>query len=195
MNLDEMVKRIRIEPDNNIIDESNLRIDYNERFKGERYLKGVLSKNPIKEDFGFDYAPKLYDKFYSLLEKSKYSLQDVISFASKQSDKNTGIFISAAINKIIKEEDEVFLYTQVPLDFLFYKFRRGYAQVNTAGNYFGVGMKKGALKAKEVGDSTFNEMEGDLGEDQMMIYMFKLNTKSTLQTIKSLSDKTKVIKP
>ncbi len=161
MDLKGIIKRIGINPDRTIKDD--LRSDYDKHLEGQKYLEKVISENPLKQDIEVNYSA-YYDKFYNLLEEGRYSLLDVSVFASKQTDKHLGIFVSAAINKIIREDQEMALYMTVPLDYLFYRFSRGHTKVNIAGYDFCKFMTGGDVKAHRVGNYAFFKVSGGHGE-------------------------------
>ncbi len=120
-------------------------------------------KNYLYSIYNKDQSLELYDYFYKLLDKSKYSLEDVAAFASKQKDKLTGIFVSAALNKVIKDEDIVVINLTVPLDFMLMKLSKGTVKVNFADRYFAKDMSGGTAIADEIGYFGFYNIKGGTG--------------------------------
>ncbi len=146
--------------------------DYKEKSEGVKYLEKIISNNRFSEQvpnsniFGgedFSLQEAYYHEVYKLLDKRRYNLQDVKKFTEKQDNTYTGVFISAALNKIIKDSDTVHLDTIKPLDYLLYRFSKGKVEVDKAGHHFAAKMSGGSVYAKKAGNYAFSEMEGGYG--------------------------------
>ena len=69
-----------------------------------------------------------------------------------------GIFISAAINNVIKPGEKVYINSPRPIDNLFYGLRNAEGHVNTAGDNLGEGIVNSKIFAKTAGYEAGKEM-------------------------------------
>ena len=171
MNLNDLINRIGIKPK-----EKNEALDtYIENHdKNMAGLETMLSEfSRIINDKS---APKLsrgedeedrYDIYYDYIYENlniDYTLDDIDRFANhplhytknyrdENSIKNVelGLFISAAINKVVKKGEKVRITTLIPLGYLFYRLKDTEAYANIAGIYFGLCAQDSKIHAEEAG--------------------------------------------
>ena len=94
-----------------------------------------------------------------MLDKEDLPVYDVIREDYSTNEK-FGLFLSALINKNIKNEVEVQLNIQIPIHYLFYKLENTKAHVNIAGDYLGDRVKNSKIYAGEAKDNAGLEMQG-----------------------------------
>ena len=94
-----------------------------------------------------------------------YKLKDVEDLAGDERVYNNidktdgfGIFISAAINNVIKPGEKVYINSPRPIDKLFYGLRNAEGHVNTAGDNLGEGIVNSKIFAKTAGYEAGREM-------------------------------------
>lgn len=117
----------------------------------EIFREYIIDANGLTSEYSYKYA-------LSKLERLDFSLSDVSSFASLVSSKNfsgeanywtIGIFISAAINKIIKNDDILtlnFVDLDYPVDCIGFKLKHGKIILHgNAGDYLGEHMSGGEI--------------------------------------------------
>ena len=98
-------------------------------------------------------------KNLDILDKKDLPVYDVIKDDYETNNK-FGLFLSALINKNIKNGEEIQLDIQIPIHYLFYKLENAKAHVNIAGNYLGRGSKNSVISADQAGDTVGLEMQG-----------------------------------
>lgn len=106
-----------------------------------------------------------YGKIYNKME-TKYTAKDIEEFArdTRTYEKlnyssKLGLFLSAAINKNIKEKERIFIDSPIPIDLLFYNLNGLEARVNKAGDKLGYCAKNSRIYAHEAGDYAGSDME------------------------------------
>lgn len=125
--------------------------NYNSRSMGKVFREYVSEANGLTSE-------NSYNSAVSALQKVEFVLGDVKTFAALAcpeffSDKanywTTGLFLSAAINKVIKDGEMIALSFEAlgtPADCIGYKLRRGTISVQgDVGDYAGEGMAGGAI--------------------------------------------------
>ena len=113
--------------------------------------------------------------YYNYLDKNinnfDFDLADVAKLTGNAqlykiigSDENTnskfGLFLSALINKNIKQGEKVQIITSKPIHCLFYKLENAEAYVNIAGDYLGRVAKNSNIYAEEAGDDAGKDIDG-----------------------------------
>ena len=98
-------------------------------------------------------------KNLDILDKKDLPVYDVIK-DDYETNKKFGLFLSALINKNIKNGEEIQLNLPIPIHYLFYKLENAKAHVNIAGNYLGRGSKNSVISADQAGDTVGLEMQG-----------------------------------
>lgn len=109
-----------------------------------------LHKQMERANQYYDYVYKTLDVDYTLSDIELFSKQD-IKINSREKATRLGLFISAAINKVIKSGEKVNIYTKTPLNCLFYRLEDATAYTNKAGALFGAYAKRSDIRANEVG--------------------------------------------
>ena len=71
-----------------------------------------------------------------------------------------GLFLSALINKNIKNGEEIQLNLPIPIHYLFYKLENAKAHVNIAGDYLGDRAKNSRIYAEEAMNCAGRDIEG-----------------------------------
>ena len=104
-------------------------------------------------DFYFDI------KNLDVLDKEDLPVYDVIREDYSTNEK-FGLFLSALINKNIKNGEEIQLNLPIPIHYLFYKLENAKAHVNIAGDYLGNYAKNSEIYAGEAKDNAGLEMQG-----------------------------------
>ena len=92
-------------------------------------------------------------------DKEDLPVYDVIREDYSTNEK-FGLFLSALINKNIKDGEEIQLNLPIPVNYLFYKLENAKAHVNIAGDYLGNYAKNSEIYAGEAGDTAGLEMQG-----------------------------------
>ena len=94
-----------------------------------------------------------------MLDKEDLPVYDVIREDYSTNEK-FGLFLSALINKNIKNGEEIQLNLPIPIHYLFYKLENAKAHVNIAGDYLGNYAKNSKIYADEAKDNAGLEMQG-----------------------------------
>ena len=134
--------------------------DYGDLSSAKKYLDSIersgvnelLSVFEKMKDVEFDYYSSFYEIFSKELNFITYSLKDIEDLCPiiKGDEDRIGIYISAAINKIIKDGDEVRLnFRNRRIDFIGMYLSKGKVIVEgDAGDSFGRLMKGGSIHIK-----------------------------------------------
>ncbi len=90
--------------------------------------------------------------------KTGYAIKDIEEFARNpktyeklQHSSKLGIFISAAINKNIREGERVFINSPIPIDLLFYNLKGSEAHTDKAGDRLGYCAENSRIYAGNAG--------------------------------------------
>ena len=94
-----------------------------------------------------------------MLDKEDLPVYNVIREDYSTNEK-FGLFLSALINKNIKNGEEIQLNLPIPIHYLFYKLENAKAHVNIAGDYLGNYAKNSEIYAGEAKDNAGLEMQG-----------------------------------
>ena len=147
------------------------------------HIKNVDKKGLEALLSGFsDFAGPDFDAYFDYedlckeMKKLDYTLKDVEDFASnpkvyvnyekmKPSDR-LGMFISAAINNVIKDGEKVHINSPRPINHLFYKLTNAEGHVNIAGSYLGADALQSKIYAKKAGESAGRDMT----DSEMHVY-------------------------
>ncbi len=119
----------------------------------------------------YEEAESYYNYIYKNINNSDFNITDITILASNpnlnkiignnyETNAKFGLFLSALINKNIKNGEEIQLDIQIPIHYLFYKLENAKAHVNIAGNYLGRGSKNSVISADQAGDTVGLEMQG-----------------------------------
>ena len=119
----------------------------------------------------YEEAESYYNYIYKNINNSDFNITDVTILASNpnlnriignnyETNAKFGLFLSALINKNIKNEVEVQLNIQIPIHYLFYKLENAKAHVNIAGDYLGRESKNSVISTNQAGDTAGLEMQG-----------------------------------
>ena len=98
-------------------------------------------------------------KNLDILDKKDLPVYDVIK-DDYETNKKFGLFLSALINKNIKNGEEIQLNLPIPVNYLFYKLENAKAHVNIAGYELGSKAKNSKIYAEEARDYAGEDIEG-----------------------------------
>ncbi|MBE5729570.1 hypothetical protein IG206_02105 [Candidatus Parvarchaeota archaeon] len=170
MDLSDLIKRIGIKPTNKRNGALDTYIENSDK-KREK-LEILLSEfQRVTSDesaptFGGLWSGEQVKGYYNYLDKNinnfDFDLADVVKLTGNEqlykiigSDDNKNVkfgpFLSALINKNIKEGNKVQLITSIPINYLFYKLENAEAYVNIAGKWLGSDAKNSKIYADKVG--------------------------------------------
>ena len=170
MNLNELIKKIDIKPK-----EKNEALDTYIENSDKKREKLEMLLSEFQRVTSYESAPTFVGQspredvegYYNYLDKNinklDFSIAEVIQltgneqlYRSIESDENTnskfGLFLSALINKNIKEGDKVQIITSIPINNLFYRLENAEAYVDIAGGGLGRGAKNSKVYAEEAGN-------------------------------------------
>lgn len=166
MDLKNLVDRIGIESDYK--SDKGLRSYSKLVTANKQNLETLVSEfsNIMAEEFDdggkiyYEMAPAYYEHIYKNIS-GDYNLSDIEIFAKGtdayeeiedvNKNSNLGLFISAAINKVIKPGERVYIDSDISIDYLLYGFKGAEAYVRRAGNLLGLGAEKSKVYADEAG--------------------------------------------
>ena len=172
MNLNNLINKIGIKQKeenkalNEYIENSN---------KNKEKLESLLSRfSEIITDNNANelFEEEMINEYYNYLSKNIDDFNaDSINIMNYQSickiignDYSTnakfGLFLSALINKNIKNGEEIQLNLPIPIHYLFYKLENTKAHVNIAGDYLGDRAKNSKIYAEEARDYAGKDIEG-----------------------------------
>ena len=164
MNLNDLINRIGIKPSTKRNEALDTYIENSQNRAGletmlSEFSRIINDKSTPKLRRGEDEKDR-YDIYYNCIYENlniDYTLDDIDRFANhplhytKNYREELGLFISAAINKVVKKGEKVRITTLIPLDYLFYGLKDTEAYANIAGIYFGLGARNSKIYAEEVG--------------------------------------------
>ena len=129
-------------------------------------LKGLEALLYVLSDLSkYAYLDKMDERYIrEEMKNLDYKLKDVEDFASderiydnsNQTD-TLGIFISAAINNVIKRGEKVHINSSKPINNLFYRLKSAEGHVNIAGDYLGKNAINSTIYAKKAGNNAGEE--------------------------------------
>ncbi len=129
-------------------------------------LKGLEALLSVLSDLSkYAYLDKMDERYIrEEMKNLDYKLKDVEDFASderiydnsNQTD-TLGIFISAAINNVIKRGEKVHINSSKPINNLFYRLKSAEGHVNIAGDYLGKNAINSTIYAKKAGNNAGEE--------------------------------------
>ncbi len=133
--------------------------------KGLKGLDALLSTFSRISGTGFNIVGEEY-----LREEMKgldYKLKAVEDLASDQrvyknidKTKELGIFISAAINNVVKPGEKIYINSPKPIDYLFLRLKDAEGHVNIAGSELGSEAENSKIYAEKAGNFAGTEMRG-----------------------------------
>ncbi len=178
MDLNDLINRIGIKPTN----KRNEALDiYIKNSQNKARLEILLSEflritsDKSTPTFWGLWLDEQVKGYYNYLDKNinnfDFDLADVAKLTGNAqlykiigSDENTnskfGLFLSALINKNIKQGEKVQIITSKPIHCLFYKLENAEAYVNIAGDYLGRVAKNSNIYAEEAGDDAGKDIDG-----------------------------------
>ncbi|MEM4097996.1 MAG: hypothetical protein QXS81_04855 [Candidatus Micrarchaeaceae archaeon] len=154
MDLDNLIKRIGIKPPlgKTTLDEYTEMV-YS--YDGVKYLESIFKD---KRDVirSIDDVKNYYNEVSKRLS-GRYTLEDVMDFANDQVHKpdwqsyneTLGLFISAAVNRIVERGEKIEWTLEGPINALFYKLNDCEVHINEAGDELGYDAENSEFYVKE----------------------------------------------
>lgn len=136
------------------------------QFTNKKGLKGLDALlYAFSKLSGTDFTAVGEEYLHGEMKGLDYKLKDVEDLAGDERVYNNidktdglGIFISAAINNVIKPREKVYINSPRPIDKLLYGLRDAEGHVNVAGNNLGEGIVNSKIFAKTAGYEAGKEM-------------------------------------
>ncbi|MEM3490237.1 MAG: hypothetical protein QXO75_11370, partial [Nitrososphaerota archaeon] len=165
MGLDDLVNRVGIEPSGNTILGGYTKMVYNSN--GVNYLESLFADKRKLVDVSD--KEKYYNEVSRILSKG-YTLEDVMDFANHQVykpdwqlyNKALGLFISAAVNKIVERGEKIEWTLVKPISLLFYKLKDCEVHINEAGDELGYDAENSEFYVKEAGDDAGHQAKDSM---------------------------------